>query len=713
LTGPLEAICSKFLWFEGIKMTFMTRRAMLASTAIALVLPKLSPAQAQSSAATDSEWRNYANDLAGTRYAPLDQINAGNFGKLEVAWRFPSTMLGSRPEYTWEATPLVIKGRLYSTAGARRDVVCLDAANGELLWMFRKDEGERARNAPRQYSGRGLAYWSDGQEERILFVTTGYQLVALDAKTGLPVAGFGENGVVDLKLNDDQFIDPNGGEIGLHATPTVARNVVIVGAAHASGSVPGNRPRSKGYVRGFDVKTGKRLWIFHTIPLKGEFGYDSWLRPGEAEKATNTGDWAQISVDEALGLAYLGIEIPSADESGVRRQGNSLFSNCLVAVELETGKRRWHYQLIHHDIWDRDVPCAAILCDIPHNGKMVKALAQPSKQCFLYVLNRETGEPIWPFGERKVPKGDVPGEWYSPTQPIPTKPPPYDVQSVDASTVIDFTPELHAKALRLLSHYRSGPVYTPPSLSRADGTWGTLTSLATQGGTNWPGGCYDPETHTVYTFSETTVAVDGLVPGNPRFTDADYVRGTFSAAPTRAAVIQGGEEYLAPPTAVANAAAATPAAGGTQEFRPGVVTIDGLPLMKPPYGRITATDLSKGEIAWQVAHGDTPDFIKNHPALKGLTIPRTGRPGLLGPTVTRSLVICGESGFATTPAGKRGAMLRAYDKKTGEDRGAVYMPAPQTGCPMTYMLGGRQYIVLAIGGPGYPAELMAFRLPQG
>jgi quinoprotein glucose dehydrogenase len=694
-------------------MTFMTRRAMLSSTAIALVLPKLSSAQAQSSAAPDTEWRNYANDLAGTRYAPLDQINAGNFGKLEVAWRFPSTMLGSRPEYTWEATPLVIKGRLYSTAGARRDVVCLDAANGELLWMFRKDEGERARNAPRQYSGRGLAYWSDGQEERILFVTTGYQLVALDAKTGLPVAGFGENGVVDLKLNDDQVIDPNGGEIGLHATPTVARNVVIVGAAHASGSVPGNRPRSKGYVRGFDVRTGKRLWIFHTIPLKGEFGYDSWIRPGEAEKATNTGDWAQISVDEALGLAYLGIEIPSADESGVRRQGNSLFSNCLVAVELETGKRRWHYQLIHHDIWDRDVPCAAILCDIPHNGKMVKALAQPSKQCFLYVLNRETGEPIWPFAERKVPKGDVPGEWYSPIQPIPTKPPPYDVQSVDASTVIDFTPELHAKALRLLSHYRSGPVYTPPSLSRADGTWGTLTSLATQGGTNWPGGCYDPETHTVYTFSETTVAVDGLVPGNPRFTDADYVRGTFSAAPTRAAVIQGGEEYLAPPTAVANAAAATPAAGGTQEFRPGVVTIDGLPLMKPPYGRITATDLSKGEIAWQVAHGDTPDFIKNHPALKGLTIPRTGRPGLLGPTVTRSLVICGESGLATTPAGKRGAMLRAYDKKTGEDRGAVYMPAPQTGCPMTYMLGGRQHIVLAIGGPGYPAELMAFRLPQG
>ena len=693
-------------------MGFMTRRSMLSSTAITLMMTGL-PARGQTQPGTppDTEWRNYAADLANTRYAPLDQINAGNFDKLEVAWRMPSTMLGSRPEYTWETTPLVIKGRLYTTAGSRRDVVCLDAANGEMLWLFRKDEGVRARNAPRLYSGRGLAYWSDGGEERILYVTPGYQLVALDAKTGLVVAGFGENGVVDLKLNNDQVIDPLDGEIGLHATPTVARNVVIVGAAHAAGGVPGNKPRAKGYVRGFDVKTGQRLWIFHTIPMKGEFGYESWIRPGEAEKATNTGCWAQISVDEELGLAYLGIEIPSADESGVRRQGNSLFSNCLVAVELETGKRRWHYQLVHHDIWDRDVPCAAILCDIPHNGKMVKALAQPSKQGFLYVLNRETGQPIWPIAEKKVAKGDVPGEWYSPTQPIPTKPPPYDVQNVDASTVIDFTPELHAKALRLLSHYRTGPMYTPPSLSKADGTWGTLTALASQGGTNWPGGCYDPETHMVYTFSETTVAVTGLVAGNPRFTDADYVRGTFSAAPTRPSAIQGGEEYRAPPTAVANAAAETPAAGSVQEFRPGVLNIDGLPLMKPPYGRITATDLTKGEIAWQIAHGDTPDAIKNHPALKGLNIPRTGRPGLLGPTVTKSLVICGESGFVTTPSGKRGAMLRAYDKKTGEERGAVYLPAPQTGCPMTYMLGGRQYIVLTIGGPGFPAEMIAFRLP--
>jgi len=683
-------------------MAFITRRSMLSSTAVALVLAG-HPVKA-AAALPDTEWRNYAGDLASTRYSPLEQINASNFNDLEVAWRFPTTMLGARNEYTWEATPLLIKGRLYTTAGARRDVVCLDGVSGEMLWMFRKDEGERARAAPRQFSGRGLSYWSDGNgDDRILYVTTGYQLVALNAHTGLPVAGFGDNGVVDLKLNDDQVIDPNGGEIGLHATPTVARNVVIVGAAHATGSVPGIKPRTKGYIRGFDVRTGKRLWIFHTIPMKDEFGYDSWIRPGEAEKATNTGVWGQISVDEELGLAYLGVEIPSADESGLHRWGNSLFSNCMVAVDLETGKRRWHYQFVHHDIWDRDVPCAAILCDIPHNGKIIKALAQPSKQCFLYVLDRETGKPVWPIVERKVPQGNVPGEWYSPTQPFPTRPSAYDVQAVDPSTVIDFTPELHAKALRLLKHYRSGPVYTPPSVATADGTWGTLVSLATQGGTNWAGGCYDPETHTVYTFSETTVAVDGLVPGDPRFSDSVYVRGTIGTSPKPPAV-QGSDSYAGP-------AIAPGSAGAADEFRPGVVTVDGLPLMKPPYGRITATDLNKGDIAWQIAHGDTPDAIKNHPALKGLNIPRTGRPGLLGPTVTKSLVICGEAGFNTTPGGKKGALLRAYDKKTGEDRGAVYMPAPQNGSPMTYMLGGRQYIVLTIGGAGFPAEMIAYRLP--
>ncbi|MBN9587980.1 MAG: PQQ-binding-like beta-propeller repeat protein [Alphaproteobacteria bacterium] len=667
----------------------LNRRVMMTSTAVAAIaLPALAQAPLPAGGPRETDWLTYGNDLANTRYAPLDQINADNFGKLEIAWRFDTARLGPYPEFRYETTPIVIKGRLYATAGSRRDVVCLDAGTGEVQWLWRLDEGKRAQNAPRRFSGRGLSYWTDGNEERILYVSQGYRLVALDAKTGLPCPGFGENGIVDLKKDNDQEIDPDGGEIGLNATPTVAGDVVIVGMAGAAEVVPGTKPRAKGYVRGFDARTGKRLWIFHTIPRKGEFGYDTWLRPGEAEKASNTGCWAQISVDPELGLAYLGIEIPPADEVGIHRQGPSLFSGSLVAVDLHTGQRKWHFQLVHHDIWDRDVPCAAILCDIPHEGKIVKALAQPSKQAFLYVLNRETGEPIWPIVERKAPlPGDVPGEWYSPTQPIPTKPAPYDVQAVTADTIIDFTPELHAKGLQLISYYRHGAVYTPPTLATWSGKWGTLTSLATQGGTNWAGGCYDPESHIVYAFSETTVSPTMIVPSVPGTSDYEYVRARSFPVPKGAVSPDG--------------------------FKPGDVTVDGLPLMKPPYGRITAIDLTSGDFAWQIAHGETPDEIRNHPALKGLNIPRTGQTGLIGPTVTRSLVICGEPQFTTTATGQKGAMLRAYDKATGAERGAVYMPAPQTGCPMTYMHEGRQYIVLAISGRDHPGELIAYRLPSG
>jgi quinoprotein glucose dehydrogenase len=680
---------------KGAKiMARLTRRTMMATTAagtagaaMGIGTQTLTAAGAEAaSAPADTDWLTYGNDLANTRYAPLDQINANNFNKLEIAWRFDTTNLGPYVETRYETTPIVIGGRLYATAGSRRDVVCLDAGSGEVQWLYRRDEGARGLHAPRRFSGRGLSYWTDGTEERILYVTQGYFLIALDARTGLPCPGFGENGIVDLKKDDDQDIDPLRGEIGLHATPTVAGNVVIVGMAGAGGRVPGTEPRAKGYVRGFDAVSGKRLWIFHTIPRKGEFGYDTWLRPGEAEKATNTGVWAQISADPELNLAYLGVEIPSADEAGIHRQGPGLFSNSIVAVDLHTGKRKWHFQLVHHDIWDRDVPCAAILCDIPHEGKIVKALAQPSKQTFLYVLNRETGEPIWPIEERPAPApGDVPGEWYSPTQPIPARPPAYDVQNVDPTTIIDFTPELHAKGLQLLSHYRYGPVYTPPTLASWSGRWGTLTSLATQGGTNWAGGSYDPASHIVYVFSETTVRNESIVKSVPGTSDYEYVRGQPMKMPGDTDSPDG--------------------------FQPGELTIDGLPLMKPPYGRITAIDLKTGTFAWQIAHGQTPDEIANHPALKGLNIPRTGQTGLIGPTVTKSLVICGEPGTTTTSTGKKGAWLRAYDKATGAELGAVYMPAPQSGCPMTYMHKGRQYIVLALSGRGHHAELIAYRLP--
>jgi len=662
-------------------MRALTRRLMLSTTAAGLAVAA-TPLKAQTSP-TDTDWPSYGGNLAYWRYQPLDQINASNFNKLEVAWQFKTDNLGARAEFVLQCTPLVIKGRLFAIAGSRRDVVCLDAAIGEQLWFHRSpDEGARARNAPRQLSGRGVGYWSDGDQERILYVTIGYQLVSLDARTGLPDPNFGSNGIVDLKLNDDQNLDLDTADIGLHSAPTIAKGVVIIGAAHTAGNTPKVKSNAKGYVRGFDVKTGKRLWIFHNIPMKGEFGYDTWLKPGSAEAAGNAGDWAQISADEELGLAYLGIELPTGDQMGFYHPGPSLFSESIVAVDIQTGQRRWHYQLIHHGLWDYDVCAAAILCDIPHNGKIVKALAQPTKQSFLYVLNRETGEPIWPIVEKKVAKGDVPGEWYSPTQPFPTKPPAFDRQGTSADDLIDWTPELHKKALDVASHYKLGPLYTAPIIEKKEGPFGVINLPGYIGGINWPGGSYDPETHTVYTYSQTNpLTVGGIIP-NP-----DHTRGEFDYVH---------QNMPSPPG-----------------MRIGDLTVDGLPLIKPPYGRITATNLENGTQSWQVAHGETPDFIRNHPALKGLKIPRTGMVGKIAPLTTKALVICGDPMTYTDETGRKGARLRAYDKKTGEEKGTVFLPAEQSGSPMTYMLGGKQYIVLAIGGRGFSSEFIAFKLPSG
>ena len=382
------------------------RRTLAATGIVAAGLLSAGVATAQTGAA-NGEWPTYGGDLGHTRYAPLDQITADNFSDLEVAWRFKTDNLGPRPEFRFEATPLMVNGVMYSTAGSRRAVVALDAATGELKWVYSLDEGARGEAAPRRLSGRGLAYWDgggDGADERILYVTPGYRLIALDAETGRPVPGFGEDGIVDLKRENDQQIDPVTGEVGLHATPIVANDVVIVGAAHRTGGNPRSRRNVKGYVRGYDVRTGERLWIFHTIPLPGEYGRDTWLSDS-AEYTGNAGVWAQISVDEELGLVYLPVEAPTGDYFGANRPGNNLFGESLVAVDLQTGERRWHFQLVHHGIWDHDIPCAPILIDITLNGRTVKAVAQPTKQAFLYVFNRETGEPIWPIEERPVPSG--------------------------------------------------------------------------------------------------------------------------------------------------------------------------------------------------------------------------------------------------------------------------------------------------------------------
>ncbi len=637
--------------------------------------------------AKNGEWTTYGGDLANSRYSPLSQIDAGNFNKLQLAWRFNTASLGPVPETNLEATPLMVGGVIYTVAGSRRDVVALDAITGELLWMHTEREGPRGEKAPRTLSGRGLAYWSNGKqgaakEERILYVTPGYRLIALDAKTGIAVSTFGTKGTVDLKLEDDQVIDLVTGEVGLHAAPTVAGDTVIIGAAHLAGGSPKSKTNVKGYVRGYDVKTGKRLWIFHTIPKPGEFGYKTWENDS-ADYTGNTGVWAQISVDEQLGLVYLPVELPTGDYYGGNRPGDGLFGESIVAVDLKTGARKWHYQLVHHGIWDWDIPCAPMLVDFTLDGKTVKAVAQPTKQNYLYVFDRATGQPIWPIEERPVPQGDVPGEKYSKTQPFPTKPPAYGRTGTSVDELTDFTPQLRADAIKVASHYKMGPLFTPPVLSRAEGPLATLTAGCCQGGSNWPGGSYDPQTHMLYVFTQNVVNPLGIVPADPAKSDFRYFSGVVPSDFTP-----------------------TTEAGGRN------ITVDGLPLLKPPYGSIAAINMDKGEIAWIVPHGETPDNVRNNPMLKGVNVPRTGRSGIVGVLTTSTLLIAGERGTFTDEKGRAGALLRAYDKATGKDAGAVYMPMGQTGAPMTYMAGGKQYIVIAVGGPNYPGEFLAYRLPD-
>jgi quinoprotein glucose dehydrogenase len=653
------------------------------------------------------EWTTYGGDLASSRYSPLDQIDKDNFGKLEMAWRFKTDSLGPRPEFNFQSTPLMVDGIVYSTGGSRRAVVALDAATGEMIWMHSENEAKRGEAAPRQLSGRGLAYWTDGREGRIVYVTPGYRMIALDAKTGVPAAGFGVKGVVDLKLEDDQVIDLTTGEMGLHATPIIAKDVIVVGAAHLAGGTPRSKTHEKGFVRGYDARTGKRLWIFHTIPSPGEFGNDTWLRDSWSYTG-NAGVWAQMTVDEDLGMVFLPVELPTGDYYGGNRPGNGLFGESLVALDLKTGQRKWHYQLVHHGIWDMDIPCAPILANITVDGRPIKAIAQITKQGWVYVFDRTNGKPVWPIEERPVEKGTVPGEWYAPTQPFVTKPPAFDRQGVAPDDLIDFTPELHAEALKLAARYKLGPIFTPPVVSNLDGPLATLILPSVTGGANWQGGALDPQTNMLYVYSVTSISSVGLVAADPARSDFGYVQGTARAAGATTTAAGSGRGAAA--AGGGRGAAAGGGGGGGGEGGVGL-SVQGLPLVKPPYGRITAIDLNKGTIAWQIAHGDTPDNIKNHAALKGLTIPRTGRPGRIGVLVTKTLTIAGEGGFATQANGQRGALLRAYDKATGQDAGAVYMPAPQTGSPMTYLLNGKQYVVVSISGGNYPGELVAFKLP--
>jgi quinoprotein glucose dehydrogenase len=707
-------------------MSRRPRMLLLAVLALAVPLSGQSPTSGKPTTA-NGEWPDYSGDLRGSKYSPLSQIDASNFNQLQVAWRYKTDNLGPRPEYKLEGTPVMVKGMLYTTGGTRRSVVSLDGRTGEVNWVHSMREGRRAAVSPRQLSGRGVSYWTDGKgDERVVYVTTGYRLVELDAKTGALVQSFGNGGVVDLKTGVvkgvAEQIDLETGEIGVHSTPAVVGDIVIVGSSFREGATVSTHNNTKGLVRAYDVRTGKQLWRFNTIPAPGEFGNETWENDSWAVNG-NVGVWTQISVDEELGLVYLPVETPTSDHYGGHRPGNNLFAESLVCVDLKTGKRKWHFQLVHHPLWNLDISSTPLLADINVGGRAIKAVAVPSKQNLLYVFDRVTGQPVWPIEERPVPRGDVPGETYSPTQPIPTRPPAYARNFVNIpDDIIDYTPELRAQGLKQLERYKPGPLFAPPILGNVNGLLGTLNVGNLGGGTNWPGGGYDPETHIVYApASNAGIGSHSLTTPPKGFSDIRYVRGVTGqpfvevfgpgdccAADSPRAIAQAAAAAAAPAAPAAPAPAPPPAAPGGNT---GGLTVQGLPMLKPPYGLLAAIHLDRGELLWQVPHGDTPDFVRNHPALKGLDIPKTGQNGAVGLLITKTLVIMGDP-LVTTTARGRGAMLRAYDKATGAQVGAILLPAPQSGSPMTYSIDGRQYIVVAVSGGNYSGEYIAFRLPQ-
>ena len=623
------------------------------------VLVWVIPEMAQQGA-KNGEWRAYSAEAGSTRYSSLDQINRDNVKNLQVAWTWKFDNFGGG---TSETTPLMVNGVLYFTVGQRRSVIAVNAGTGETLWTWRLDEGPRFDQAPRKV-GRGVAYWADGGDGRIVTVTPGFQLIELNARTGAPIRDFGQDGFVDLfkQLDLTTSLDPMG-KIGNSSAPVVSRDVIIIGPALTQGGVNPNKENVKGDVMAFDVRTGKKLWTFHTIPRKGEPGYETWLN-NSADYTGNVGVWGPLSADDELGYVYLNTESPTNDGYGGHRPGANLYSDSIVCLDTKTGKMIWYRQLIHHDIWDYDMPAHPILIDINANGRPIKAVVQMGKIAFAYVFDRTNGQPVWPIPDVAVPQTDVPSEWTSPTQPIPTKPPAFDVQGITVNDLINFTPALREQAQQAIEGYRLGPVFSPPSIV-GNGNKGTIVAPGFGGGANWQSGAGDPETGFVYVGSITSPAVAGVVKTDPPDANkADYTAGRGVALPN----------------------------------------IQGLPLLKPPYGRITAYDMNKGEIAWQIPNGDTPQNIKDILTRLGITnAPPTGSRSQAGLMVTKTLLIAGE-GSGGHP------FLHAYDKKTGENIAQITMPGPQSALPMTYMYQNRQFIVMSVGGQ--PAgQLVAFALP--
>ena len=616
--------------------------------------------------APDGEWHTWGGDHGFTRYSALDQIGASNAGDLEIAWRWRALPLGDRPDRNLKATPLMIDGMLYVPSG-QHQAVALDPATGQEIWRYTPLPAS-VDDRGLGLGSRSLAYWREGDEIRIFHNTLDGRLLSIDARTGLADPGFGDNGTVMLR----EGLYPDGSDadsVGSSSPPAVVGDVVV---AQVVGTITApNQQATPGHIRGYDVRTGKLVWRFNTIPQPGEPGHESWQ--GDAWQHTgNTGVWSMMSVDTDTGFIYLPVEAGSNDFYGGHRHGDNLFSQSLVCLDGRTGELVWHYQLTHHGLWDYDPPSAPILGDIVVDGQRIKAVTQLTKQGMSFVFDRITGEPVWPIEERAVPPSEVPGERASPTQPFPTLPEPYLTQGYHEEELINFTPALREEALAIASQYVTGPIYTPPTPLRDGGTQGTWVNPGYQGGSNWNGAAFDPDTGTMFVPLRKAPMAAALLTPDPSRTDWRYLR-----APS--VFIQGPR---------------------------------GLPIVRPPWSLVTATDMNRGRHTWSRSIGPASDYIRQHPDLQGLDLDfdNMGHPMIRpSPLVTATLLFLAEAGHLSGDPG--GPMFRAYDKRTGEVVAEIELPAKASGAPMTYFHEGYQYIVIAVATAEHPAELVALALP--
>jgi quinoprotein glucose dehydrogenase len=652
----------------------LTRFSSLLLVALLAVIATLPPAWSE----PIGEWRSYGHDLAGTKYTPLDQIDGSNVGKLGIVWRWrsPDNEIGKQfPDlmrWTHQVVPLMVGGVLYASSSFGT-VTAIEASSGTQRWQF--DPQSYLGGTPAQgiFIHRGVSYWSDGEDERIIYGTPDARLIALDAKTGKPIPTFGNAGQVDLTQGLRRPIRRD--RYSVSSPPTIVGDVVVVGSSIRDAAPTRRMP--PGDVRGFDARTGKQLWTFHTIPQPGEPGVETWENESWRDVG-NTNVWTVMTADPELGTVYLPISTPTNDWYGGVRHGDNLYAESLVCLNAKTGERLWHFQAVHHGLWDYDFPAAPNLVEIRVDGRAIRAVAQVSKQGFTYVFDRETGEPVWPIEERAVPQSKIPGEKSSPTQPFPTKPAPFDRQGITKDDLIDFTPALRSEAEKILAGFSYGPLFDPPQLDN----WLQLPGAL--GGANFGGAAFDPETGWLYVPSMTKLMKAKLVKPSAQTSDLPYIHET---------------DWVEGP--------------------------QGLPLLKPPYGRVTAIDLNTGEHAWMQPVGEGP---RNHPALAGLDLPRLGWPQRSHPLLTKTLLFVGQEArtwdhFLSLTDGSQIEVtdteslwrfhpkLYAYDKRTGELRAEIDVPANISGAPMSFLANGKQLIVFPIGGASGDVELVAMGLP--